>query len=58
MMASSFSAFPPLGASPRASYSESDFKRECEALVREYFTHGILVEVEDSLKELLGRYAS
>ena len=35
--------------------TESDFKRECEGLVREYFTHGSLSDVEDSLKELLGR---
>ena len=35
--------------------TELDFKRECEGLVREYFTHGSLSDVEDSLKELLGR---
>jgi hypothetical protein len=37
--------------------SETDFKRECEGLVREYFTHGVLADVEDSLRELLGRAA-
>ena len=33
----------------------ADFKRECEGLVREYFTHGVLDDVETSLRELLGR---
>jgi programmed cell death protein 4 len=35
--------------------TELEFKRECEGLVREYFTHGVVTDVEDSLKELLGR---
>ena len=35
--------------------TEVDFKRECEGLVREYFTHGVVHDVVDSLKELLGR---
>jgi len=33
----------------------ADFKRECEGLVREYFAHGVLDDVETSLRELLGR---
>ena len=35
--------------------TEQDFKRECEGLVREYFTHGVVSDVEDSLAELLCR---
>ena len=58
MSASSSSSALPHEASPRSSSSGSDFKRECEALVREYFTHGVLADVEDNLKELLGRNSS
>ena len=36
-------------------FSESDFKRDCEGLIREFFTHGVLDDVEDSLRELLTR---
>ena len=35
--------------------SESDFKAAAEGLIRQYFTHGSLADVEDSLLELLGR---
>ena len=36
-------------------FSKSDFKRDCEGLIREFFTHGVLDDVEDSLRELLTR---
>lgn len=37
--------------------SETEFKRECDGLMRDCFTHGILADMEDSLRKLLGRGA-
>ena len=36
-------------------FTKGDFKRDCEGLIREFFTHGVLDDVEDSLRELLVR---
>ena len=42
-----------MASASACGFSESDFKRDCEGLIREFFTHGVLDDVEDSLRELL-----
>ena len=38
-----------------AAMTEVEFKRQCEVTVRELFSHGVVSDAEESLRQLLSR---